>query len=137
MSVYVPAALRRLVESRASERCEYCLSPSEDAFFPHEPDHIIACKHGGATIESNLAFACFLCNRFKGTDIASVDPDTGAVVPLFHPRHHDWNDHFRMENGAIVPLTPQGRATVRLLQLNRAESLETRRYLSSIGRWPP
>jgi len=28
----------------------------------------------------NLALCCTVCNRFKGSDIASVDPDTGQVT---------------------------------------------------------
>ncbi|MBX3436655.1 MAG: HNH endonuclease [Planctomycetaceae bacterium] len=44
------------------------------AYFRHEPDHIIAEKHGGETTAENLALACFDCNWFKGSDIASLDP---------------------------------------------------------------
>jgi HNH endonuclease len=43
-------------------------------YYPHEADHVIAEKHGGATSADNLAWACFYCNRFKGSDLASVDP---------------------------------------------------------------
>jgi len=88
--------------------------------FPHEPDHIIALKHRGETKGENLALACFDCNRFKGTDIASVDPVTGQVVHLFNPRTQTWSDHFAIEDGRIAPLTPVGRATE---QFTQAESL--------------
>jgi hypothetical protein len=37
----VPAALRRLVRERAALQCEYCLLAEDDAFLPHEPDHIV------------------------------------------------------------------------------------------------
>jgi len=60
------ASLRREVRERAKERCEYCLLAELQAFFPHEPDHLIALKHGGETTSANLALACFDCNRFKG-----------------------------------------------------------------------
>ena len=43
----VSAALRREVRERAGERCEYCLLVESQAFFPHEPDHLLAEKHGG------------------------------------------------------------------------------------------
>ena len=46
--VRIAAALRRQVRERASERCEYCLLAEVQAFFPHEPDHIISQRHGGA-----------------------------------------------------------------------------------------
>jgi len=60
----------------------------------HEPDHIIAKKHGGETALGNLANACFDCNRFKGSDIASLDPLTQDLVPLYNPRVALWRDHF-------------------------------------------
>jgi 5-methylcytosine-specific restriction endonuclease McrA len=63
MSEYVPAELRRLIRERAGHRCEYCLLHEDDAFLPHEPDHIISVKHRGETNEGNLAWTCFVCNR--------------------------------------------------------------------------
>ena len=51
----ISADLRRLVRQRAALRCEYCLLAEEDAYFPHEPDHVIAVKHGGPTALANLA----------------------------------------------------------------------------------
>lgn len=83
---YIPPALRRLVYERAGGRCEYCLVPETIALAGHEIDHIISEKHGGATEAENLALCCVLCNQHKGSDIASVDPVTGAIVPLFNPR---------------------------------------------------
>jgi HNH endonuclease len=77
--------MRRQVRARAAGRCEYCLLADADTFFPHEADHIIAVKHGGVSTGENLAGACFDCNRFKGSDIASLDVVTQALVPLFHP----------------------------------------------------
>jgi hypothetical protein len=53
---------------------------------PFEIDHIIPRKHSGATVEGYLALACFYCNRYKGANIAGIDPPTGQVHPLFHPR---------------------------------------------------
>src|SRR5712692_524060 len=82
--VYIPTALRRLVVERASGRCEYCGLSEALAFAPHELDHIIAQKHGGQTEADNLAFSCALCNKHKGSDVASVDPETGQIAPLYH-----------------------------------------------------
>jgi 5-methylcytosine-specific restriction endonuclease McrA len=76
VSEYVPAELRRLIRDRAGHRCEYCLIHQDDAFLPHEPDHIIAVKHRGETIEGNLAWTCYVCNRAKGSDLASIDQTT-------------------------------------------------------------
>jgi 5-methylcytosine-specific restriction endonuclease McrA len=82
----LPEALRLSVGQRAKGRCEYCLVHEEEFLFPHEPDHIIATQHGGAAVLENLALACARCNRRKGPNLSSVDQQSGAVVPLFHPR---------------------------------------------------
>src|SRR5262245_10562662 len=118
---YVPAALRRLVRERAVERCEYCLFPEAATFAPHSIDHIVAQKHGGKTESDNLANCCILCNQKKGTDLSSIDPETGQVVVLFHPRRDRWTDHFRLIEGRIEPQTATGRATARLLGFNLPE----------------
>jgi 5-methylcytosine-specific restriction endonuclease McrA len=39
-------------------------------------DHIIARQHGSRTELDNLALACVHCNRFKGPNVAGLDPDT-------------------------------------------------------------
>lgn len=135
MTEYVPAALRRLVRGRSNGRCEYCLLPDEERSFPHEPDHIISTKHGGETSAKNLAWACFVCKRYKGSDLASVDPHSRQISRLFNPREDDWRTHFRYDDGRIVGLTPEGRATVNLLRFNFQESVEERRELRADGRW--
>lgn len=133
---YIPAGLRRTVRKRATNRCEYCLLAESDAFFPHEPDHVIARKHRGETSLDNLALACIDCNRFKGSDIASIDPLTGEIVPLFNPRTQSWSEHFTTEAGMIRALTPAGRATEQLLRLNLTERVEAREALAASGRYP-
>lgn len=138
MTRYVSAALRREVRLRAGGRCEYCLLAEDDAFFPHEPDHVIAEKHGGATDLGNLALSCFECNRHKGTDLASIDAETGALVALFHPRLDVWREHFRAtDDGVIEARTASGRVTVAVLRVNAPARVEVRRLLAEVGRWPP
>jgi hypothetical protein len=136
MSERVPSALRSAVQQRARLRCEYCLLHEADAVLSHQPDHIVAYKHGGRTELDNLAWTCFLCNRWKGSDIASIDVETGRVVRLFHPRQDRWTDHFRLEGVRIVPLTPEGRATEYLLKLNHPDNLKLRAMLIASGRYP-
>jgi hypothetical protein len=104
--------------------------------FPHEPDHVIARKHRGETVEENLAWACYLCNGLKGSDLASVDVDTGRIVRLFHPRKDRWTTHFRLEGARIVGLTAVGRVTECLLQFNRRRTLGMRQVLIEKGRYP-
>jgi hypothetical protein len=130
------AELRRQAIDRAGKRCEYCLIHQGDAVASHQIDHVIAVKHGGATTSENLALSCVLCNLRKGSDLSSVDPVSGAVVPLFNPRTQIWFEHFRIENVTFVGLTPEGRTTVALLQLNSYERMSERRELLRTGRYP-
>ena len=131
-TTYIPVALRRLVEERAKYRCEYCLLPANLSFFPHEIDHIIAEKHGGKTEANNLAYTCWRCNRYKGTDLGSFDPQTGDFCFLFNPRTQQWIEHFAVNNFHMLGLTPVGRTTVKLLQLNNDERIAERERLRQI-----
>ncbi len=133
MSNYISASLRRQVYERAGGQCEYCLMPQVAVFVPHEIDHIVARKHGGQTESDNLALACSMCNKRKGSDLTSIDPDSGEITPLYHPRHHRWLDHFRLDQSHIIPETPIGRATAALLQFNQAERIAEREILLAAG----
>lgn len=135
-TTYIPVALRQLVYERANWCCEYCRIPQAAALATHHVDHIIAEKHGGRTDAKNLACSCALCNNRKASDISSVDPETGEIVPLFNPRLDQWSEHLQIMDGVIVPLTSTGRVTVRLLQLNRPEHIEERRLLLKAGILP-
>ncbi len=132
----IPETLRRLVFDRAAGCCEYCRLSQDDSFLPHEVDHIISEKHRGMTVEDNLCLSCFDCNRHKGSDIASLDLETGQLTPLFHPRHDRWADHFRLDGPRLVPLTAVGRVTEYLLALNSAEQLARRTGLLQLNRYP-
>jgi len=128
MSVtYILTALRNLVYERAEGCCEYCLISEAVSFVKHQIDHIIAEKHGGQTVEENLALSCTICNKYKGSDIASIDDETGAIVSLFNPRKDVWSEHFKIENGVFIGLTPNARATIRLLQINNSARIEERK----------
>lgn len=129
----IPVELRRLVRERAVESCEYCLIPESITLATHAIDHIVAEKHGGLTTADNLALSCTICNGHKGSDLASVDPETGAIVPLFHPRRDRWSDHFYLSADRFEPRTATGRVTVRLLQLNHPHRVEERRLLVAAG----
>ena len=132
----IPAALRDLVFARARHRCEYYLVHQDVSIYSHEVDHIIALKHGGQTQADNLAVACLLCNRAKGSDLTTFDPLSNTLVPLFNPRQHIWSEHFSLEDAIIVGLTPIGRATVVLLKLNAPTRLLHRRVLIAQGQYP-
>ena len=134
---HVPAELRRLVRARATGRCEYCRLLETASFVLHEIDHIVGEKHGGETTDANLALCCTLCNRRKGSDLSSVDPQTGEVVLLFHPRKQIWSDHFRCDGPRLEPLTATGRATARLLNFNAEARVAERAALAYPRRAKP
>ncbi len=136
MGDHVPVALRSLVRRRANRCCEYCRLHDEDASVPHEPDHVIARKHRGPTTADNLAWACAACNGRKGTDIASIDPETQELVRLFDPRRDDWSLHFRLEGAVILAMSGVGRVTEFLRELNRFNRRTARQWLLKAGRYP-
>src|SRR5262245_46703173 len=121
--------VREFVRQRAGGRCEYCLLPEECDELPFHLEHAIAKQHGGGNDEANLCWSCSRCNLHKGTNIASLDPKTGAVAELFNPRTQAWSEHFQIQNAVIVGLTPHGRATARLLNMNDEGRVDLRRDL--------
>ena len=128
-------ALRRRVAERARGCCEYCLYPAEVSLIPHQIDHVIPRQHGGDNTEDNLAFCCAACNRVKGPNLASLDPDTQQITPLYNPRTQRWAEHFQLEDAVILGVSPQGRATVALLRLNGDKRLRERRALIARGKF--
>lgn len=113
------------VRQRARGRCEYCRLPQDAFRRGFHIEHIVANQHGGQTTLDNLALACWGCNLKKGPNLSGIDPATGLVTALFHPRQQEWSEHFFAQIGAPIPLgieirglTPVGRATVRVLALN-------------------
>jgi len=88
--------------------------------------HIIARQHGGSDDPSNLALACDRCNAFKGPNLSAIDPLTGNIVTLFHPRKDVWTVHFVLKDGMILGQSDVGRATVRLLNMNAFHRVQLR-----------
>lgn len=132
----VSIVLRRLVYRRANGRYEYCRMPEKFSFLSHQIDHVIPEKHGGKTDSANLALSCALCNKHKGSDLASIDPLTGQITRLFNPRQHSWVEHFTlMDDGLLTSSTPEGRTTIQLLQLNQMERIEERKLLQESRLW--
>jgi hypothetical protein len=130
-------ALEQLVWDRAQSRCEYCQLSQECDTITFEIDHVLAQSHGGLTIASNLALACFLDNSYKGPNLAGIDPDTGRIVRLFHPRRHKWSKHFRWEGPSLQGRTAIGRATVATLKINLPNRIAHRAALIDEGVFPP
>ena len=99
----------------------------------HEPDHIVPIQHGGHTDQDNLALSCMRCNRFKGPNVGSFDPETGDLVAFFNPRKQNWTDHFKIEDARIVPLTAEARVTVKMLRFNDEDRLAERKRMIEAG----
>lgn len=129
--------LREEVWWRAASRCEYCQMPQSFIDAVHEVDHVIAEKHHGATTLENLALACFHCNNHKGPNIAGLDPATGQLTRLFHPREDLWDEHFRWNGPLLMGLTPIGRVTVDVLAINLTHRVLHRMGLIEEGVFPP
>ncbi|MEN3942739.1 HNH endonuclease signature motif containing protein [Prosthecobacter sp. SYSU 5D2] len=121
------------VRSRGVGRCEYCRFPEVVAALPFQMDHIIAQKHDGPSDESNLAFACYPCNSSKGPNIAGIDPVSGEIVRLFHPRQDVWKDHFAWKEAWLFGITNFARATIQVLNINAPEAVALRESLLEEG----
>lgn len=126
---------REQVRQRSRFCCEYCLLPeAATPIMPFHVEHIIAKQHMVDDSLDNLALACDRCNAFKGPNLSSIDPLTNKIVNLFNPRLDVWGEHFRFDGLVIVGLTPKGRATAQLLQMNAIRRLELRQsWLASGG----
>lgn len=96
-------------------------------------------KLNGATTLDNLAWSCQGCNNHKAAKIENPDPETGVLAPFYHPRQHQWSDHFTWSEDYthVVGLTPIGRATVLTLDLNRRNLINLRLMLINNGEHPP
>ncbi|WP_221394428.1 HNH endonuclease [Dyadobacter sp. NIV53] len=132
---YIPEAMRREVSGIADHKCEYCLIRESDTYFGCEIDHIISVKHGGKSQVGNLAFACMICNRFKGSDLGSLT-DEGILVRFYNPRTDDWKEHFKIQSNEIIPLTNIGMVTVRIFKFNEIARKVEREALQLIGHYP-
>jgi 5-methylcytosine-specific restriction endonuclease McrA len=57
MSQRVDKALREQVIARAKRCCKYYGLPDDVVLVKHQPDHVVATRHGGQTALENLAYA--------------------------------------------------------------------------------
>jgi len=102
-------ALRLLVWNRAGDTCEYCRLPQRFDILPFQIDHVIAVKHHGQTVADNLALCCYNDNAHKGPNLAGIDPVTGEVTRLFHPRRDNWSESFVWNGPELAGRTAIGR----------------------------
>lgn len=121
--------LRQQVRDRAGDRCEYCRLPRHADRLPFQVDHIIAEFHHGTSDFDNLAWSCFGCNVYKGTNLAGIDPLTQETASLVHPRKDDWDEHFEWHGPTLIGKTKRSRATIDVLRINLPSRVEHRRLL--------
>ncbi len=127
------AETRDCVRRRAEGRCEYCRLPQEAYDLSFHIEHVIASQHQFDDSPENLALACDRCNLYKEPNLSSIDPESREIVNLFNPRNQVWSDHFGFVGAEIVGLTPTGRATARLLNMNSSRRLQLRKLLIEDG----
>lgn len=121
------AAIRQQVRQRAEYKCEYCHIPeAATPFITFHAEHIIARQHQVDDSLDNLALSCDRCNAYKGPNLSSIDPTSKAIVDLFHPRKNAWSDHFEIRDGMVLGKTANGRATVKLLNMNATRRVQLR-----------
>ncbi|MDP8983196.1 MAG: HNH endonuclease [Acidobacteriota bacterium] len=126
-------ATRDLVRRRAAERCEYCQLHQGNSELVHHVEHIVAKQHGGSDDPNNLALACHRCNLHKGPNLTGIDPESGQVAPLFHPRRDLWSEHFVFKGARIEGISATGGATVQVLAMNDARRIEVRQEVLKYG----
>lgn len=127
----------RFVMTRAVARCEYCRMHQSLQGATFHIEHILPRSAGGNDSDTNLCLACPSCNLHKSSRTVAMDPMTDSVVPLFHPRHDSWIDHFEWQGFSIRGLTLVGRATVATLDLNAPRRLRIREAESMFDLFPP
>jgi hypothetical protein len=139
MAGRVTLRLRHQVFQRANGCCEYCRSQALYTTETFDVEHILPAVRGGETILENLALSCSNCNGHKYDKVEAIDPITQQAVPLFHPRQDVWSEHFAWTEAftLIIGLTPMGRATVELLQMNSQNLQNWRRVMRLAGQHPP
>ncbi len=133
----ITAAQRRAVIQRAGDCCEYCRLTEIDELAPFHVDHIVPRKNNGTDDLDNLCLACYMCNLFKGSNMAAADPLTGAAAFLFNPRTQIWDDHFTINpDAALTGKTPEGRVTINVMRMNAESQVQYRQFTMRTGEYP-
>jgi hypothetical protein len=131
-------AIRALVRARAERRCEYCqLHETDLPLYSFHIEHILPKKHGGTDDPKLLAWSCHWCNLSKSSNLSGRDAETGRIVVLFNPRRQRWARHFAWDGPTLVGLTPCGRATIAVFNINAAHRVAIRAMLIQAGIFPP
>ena len=136
--VRVAAKVRRLVELRAGQRCEYCHAPQRSSNARFHIEHFLPRSRGGTDELDNLNLSCITCNLAKGDAVVGVDPLDGKECALFNPRRHRWEEHFAWADDGVTVRGQSaiGRATIAALRMNQELQIEARPYWRLLGLFP-
>ena len=139
MSNYLSVELRKQLEELDNGQCAYCQTRTDNTGQALTVDHIIPLAKGGGNALENLCRACRNCNEAKRDQTYALDPLTGELVPLYHPRRQAWIDHFAWDQTGIqlLGVTASGRATIIALDMNNELILFARRRWVNAGWHPP
>jgi hypothetical protein len=105
--------------------------------FSFHIEHILPKKHGGDDDPNHLAWSCLYCNLAKSSNLSGRDMLTGRIVVLFNPRRQRWERHFAWDGTRLTGLTPCGRATIVVLNINGPHRVALRELLIESGLFPP
>jgi hypothetical protein len=70
--------------------------PSQNAepSLAYHVEHIVARQHGRNRRQRKPGFRLLPLQCAQGLNLSGLDPETGALVRLFHPRQDQWDEHF-------------------------------------------
>ncbi|HRW03589.1 MAG TPA: HNH endonuclease [Caldilineaceae bacterium] len=139
MSSYLSVELRKRLEELDNGQCVYCQTRTDNTGQALTIDHVIPLAKGGGNGLENLCRACRSCNEAKRDQTHAIDPLTGEIVRLYHPRQQRWSEHFAWDHTGVhlLGLTVIGRATVVALDVNNELILFARRRWVNAGWHPP
>lgn len=133
----VPTNIERFVRERPDGRCDYCGMHQSIQGGTFHCEHILPRVLGCQTVAENMALACPSCNLHKSRRVAVRDAETGSVIPHFNPRTDRWAEHFEWDEFTLAGISPTGRATIDLLQLNAPRRLQIRQAERLFDLFPP
>ena len=135
----ISARLDAKIRRDLKNRCSYCLLLQTILSSLLEIEHILPTSKGGSDDEANLCLSCRGCNGYKSDKIEGFDSETKKSVKLFNPRTQKWKRHFECaENfSKIIGKTAGGRATARVLKMNRKQTVDARIVRVAATWFPP
>src|SRR4051812_39900236 len=120
-------ATRGHIRRRAGNRCEYCGLLQEDSpLAALHVEHIIPRNTAVGTMRTISPWPASTAIFHKGSNLTGIDPDSGQIVVIFHPRRDVWDDHFEWRGIHLYGKTAPGRATIRVLIMNSEDQLALR-----------